>query len=126
MRFGSQGLSKAFIEFVCLRSSTLRGKLNDLEDCFPSSLTELNLESCVLTKDPSHELECLPYLKELRLRQAPYLGKEMHFFSTEGFVQLQFLQLHEMVLEEWSVQEGAITSLNLFLKMCRSPLCVSL
>ncbi|PIA32826.1 hypothetical protein AQUCO_04300035v1, partial [Aquilegia coerulea] len=58
-------------------------------------LTKLDLEGCVLVEDPSHVLEGLPNLMELRIRNGSYIGKEM-LFSAQGFKQLQFIQLHEL------------------------------
>ncbi|KAF5187061.1 Disease resistance protein, partial [Thalictrum thalictroides] len=114
LELGRLGLSKAFIEFNCLRSLTLRGKelvSDKLQNCFPSSLIVLNLEGCALEEDPSNVLEKLPNLKELRIRFASYMGKGL-LFSAEGFGRLEFLQLHQLVLEEWVVEDYAMATLK--------------
>ncbi|KAL5731558.1 hypothetical protein ACHQM5_004277 [Ranunculus cassubicifolius] len=113
MQLGKIGLAQACIKFDCLRSLTLRGGLSSyvLQDCFPSSLIELNLEGCSLRNDPSQVLGILPNLNELRVRCASYIGKVLHF-SANGFPQLQFLELHELTMEEWTVENGSMASLK--------------
>ncbi|KAL5716659.1 hypothetical protein ACHQM5_009794 [Ranunculus cassubicifolius] len=49
-----------------------------------------------------------------------YTGKIM-LFSAHGFENLQFLQLYELPLEEWIVEEGAMASLkHLILSHCKN------
>ncbi|KAL5705249.1 hypothetical protein ACHQM5_023579 [Ranunculus cassubicifolius] len=121
-KLGEKGLSKAFVEFDHLRSLTLRGELEteNLKYCFPSSLTVLNLEGCLLETDPSDVLGNLTNLEELRICIASYMGKRMSF-SDKGFSQLKFLQLQELPLEEWVVQDGAMPQLkHLMIGECQS------
>ncbi|PIA62974.1 hypothetical protein AQUCO_00200769v1 [Aquilegia coerulea] len=111
-----EGLANYFVEFDCLRSLRLYEKLalgnEKLQNCFPSSLTELNLERCQLRHDPSAVLASLPKVRELCLGVSSYVGREM-IFSAKGFVHLRFLQLHKLEnFEEWRVEDGAMPNLK--------------
>ncbi|KAF5179115.1 Disease resistance protein rpp13 [Thalictrum thalictroides] len=100
---------------LSLRTLTLHGELEGWRElpphCFPSSLTELVLESSALREDPSSVLESLPMLKELRLRYGSYIGKNM-VFSAKGFELLEFLELVDMLLVDWTVEDGAMPNLR--------------
>ncbi|PIA25307.1 hypothetical protein AQUCO_11800007v1 [Aquilegia coerulea] len=100
---------------LSLRTLTLHGELEGWRElpphCFPSSLTELVLESSALQDDPSSVLESLPMLRELRLRYGSYIGKTM-VFSAKGFELLEFLELVDMLVEDWTVEDGAMPNLR--------------
>ncbi|KAH9722464.1 putative disease resistance protein [Citrus sinensis] len=120
-RTGYDGITNTtipmFIDFsnhVHLYKLHLTGFLRQLSDVqnFPPNLTELSLQYCFLTEDPLKELEKLPNLRALKLKQSSYLGKEM-VSSSGGFSQLQFLKLSNLFyLERWRIEEGAMCNLR--------------
>ncbi|XXG72335.1 hypothetical protein AAC387_Pa07g1462 [Persea americana] len=92
----------------------LRGqleKLPALQDIAPC-LTKLVLFDSRLPEDPMAVLEKLPKLQLLRLLNGSYLGKKM-CCSSQGFPVLAILEINWCEeLEEWIVEEGAISNLR--------------
>ena len=79
---------------------------------FSSNLVKLDLRRTCLEEDPMPILEKLPNLKILRLIESTFSRKDM-VCSEGGFHLLQFLLLERLYsLEEWRVEEGAMSSLN--------------
>ncbi|KAF8403454.1 hypothetical protein HHK36_011558 [Tetracentron sinense] len=87
----------------------------------PPSLSTLSLKWSELEQDWMSTMENLPNLRTLLLDDYSYTGKEM-ICSTKGFSQLEFLSLQGMdKLEEWRVEEGAMSSLReLMIFECRN------
>ncbi|XP_062083751.1 putative disease resistance protein At1g50180 [Humulus lupulus] len=83
-------------------------------------LVELELRGCFLKDDPMPILEKLSSLRVLYLWKNSYVGNEM-VCSKGGFPRLESLWIMDLSsLEEWKVEEGALSSLH-FLKItgCR-------
>ncbi|CAK9148765.1 unnamed protein product [Ilex paraguariensis] len=97
-----------------LSSIYLVGKLvnPDIVHHFPESLTEITLSLSGLRGDPMPNLEKLPDLRILRLHAGSYCGRKM-VCSSRGFPLLRILKLWKLEeLEEWTVEEGALTILK--------------
>ncbi|XP_058103497.1 putative disease resistance protein At1g50180 [Magnolia sinica] len=92
----------------------LDGRIARLPDLceLPPNLTKLSLRLCELRQDPFPTLEKLRSLRILRLRIDSFVGKEM-VCSMGGFLLLESLELKGLgELQEWKVEEGAVTSLK--------------
>lgn len=86
-------------------------KLPELHE-FPPNLTHLSLNGSFLMHDPMVILEKLPHLKILNLWHETFMGNGM-VCSAEGFPQLKELGLWGFNnLEEWKLEEGALSSLR--------------
>ncbi|XP_078152581.1 inactive disease susceptibility protein LOV1-like [Carex rostrata] len=87
---------------------------------FPPNLTKLTLTKSGLKEDPMPILERLQVLKFLSLQDGAYIGKQM-VCSTNGFPQLQFLELSKLEnLEIWVVGWKALLKLSILrLVHCR-------
>ncbi|XP_078159188.1 putative disease resistance protein At1g59780 [Carex rostrata] len=79
---------------------------------FPPNLTKLTLTNSGLKEDPMPTLERLEALKFLSLQDGAYTGTQM-VCSTEGFPQLQFLELTKLEnLENWELKWRAMPRLT--------------
>ncbi|XP_062083792.1 probable disease resistance protein RF9 [Humulus lupulus] len=79
---------------------------------FSPNLTKLELRRCNLKNDPMPTLEKLSSLRVLSLGDNSFVGVEM-VCSKGGFPQLESLQISDLnELEEWKVEEGALSSLR--------------
>ncbi|KAK9931319.1 hypothetical protein M0R45_018597 [Rubus argutus] len=101
---------------------TLLGSTLELPKEFHSysNLTKLDLWKCHLKDDQMAKLEKLPNLKSLGL-WAGSLGEntKLLVFSNGSFPRLQFLELFNLEITEWRVEEGAMPSLcRLEIKYC--------
>ncbi|RWR75241.1 putative disease resistance protein [Cinnamomum micranthum f. kanehirae] len=101
---------KSFAPHSHLYKMYLDGQIERLPD-FPPNLAKLTLCDSQLKQDAIAILEKLPHLRILRLQGGSYCSKKM-IFSSEGFPQLEYLQLEGLDLEEWIVEEGAMSSLK--------------
>ncbi|KAJ9178341.1 hypothetical protein P3X46_010232 [Hevea brasiliensis] len=93
---------QSLVEHVDLSNIYLVGKLKNqhLVSALPRSLIDLTLSASGLVEDPMQTLAKLPNLRIVRL-----------FFG--GFPKLEVLKFWELeLLEEWNVEEGALTSLK--------------
>ncbi|XP_039119900.1 probable disease resistance protein RF45 [Dioscorea cayenensis subsp. rotundata] len=104
----------AFSNQHCLKKLFLSGSSNRKQllpyDVFPQQLVDLQLSYSNLEQDPMATLEKLPCLKYLYLYDA-YRGKEM-ICSATGFPQLLSLQILGRELEEWKIEEKAMSCLK--------------
>ncbi|XXG51498.1 hypothetical protein AAC387_Pa03g0047 [Persea americana] len=110
IRGGSISSLKSFAHQSHLYKMYLDGQIEKLPD-FPPNLAKLTLSNSQLKQDAIAILEKLPHLRILILRGGSYCSKQM-ICSSEGFPQLEFLELKALVLEEWIVEEGAMSSLK--------------
>lgn len=97
-----------------LQKLSLNGKIKKLPDPrdFPRNLLKLTLHNSHLQKESIAKLERLPNLKMLTLGEGAYNWPELSF-NAEGFSQLRVLRLVLLKeLEEWTVQEKAMRSLE--------------
>lgn len=97
-----------------LQKLSLNGKIKKLPDPrdFPPNLLKLTLHNSHLQKESIAKLERLPNLKMLTLGEGAYNWPELSF-NAEGFSQLRVLRLVLLKeLEEWTVQEKAMRSLE--------------
>ncbi|KAI3890805.1 hypothetical protein MKX03_007418 [Papaver bracteatum] len=79
---------------------------------FPPNLHKLTLMNSHMENDPMVILEKLPNLEILMLHYNSYVGKKL-VCSQEGFPRLQLLKLCGLMrLEEWTVEEGALSCLT--------------
>ncbi|RWR75240.1 putative disease resistance protein [Cinnamomum micranthum f. kanehirae] len=101
---------KSFAHHSHLYKMFLTGQIEKLPD-FPPNLAKLTLARSQLKQDAIAILEKLPHLRILRLYKGSYCSKKM-IFSSEGFPQLEYLRLEDLDLEEWIVEEGAMSSLK--------------
>ncbi|XP_039118719.1 disease resistance protein RPP8-like [Dioscorea cayenensis subsp. rotundata] len=111
----SDNIITAFSNQHCLKKLRLNGSLNSKQlphnDVFPQQLVELRLLGSGLEQDPMATLEKLPCLKYLKLFSA-YRGKQM-ICSATGFPQLLSLEIqHLNELEEWKIEEKAMSCLK--------------
>ncbi|XXG51500.1 hypothetical protein AAC387_Pa03g0049 [Persea americana] len=111
---------KSFANHLHLYKMYLCGQIEKLPD-FRPYLAKLSLYNSQLEQDAIAIIEKLPHLQILRLGKGSYCSKQL-ICSSEGFPQLKFLQLAELDLEEWIVEEGAMPSL----KSVRVYTCVHL
>ncbi|RZC81590.1 hypothetical protein C5167_044163 [Papaver somniferum] len=99
----------------------LKGKIHDWpgRNSFPPKLCKLNLEWSWIVDDPMPILENLPSLTFLHLGYVSSLSKKMVCLRG-GFGCLQTLKMVSLEnLEEWIIEEGALTSLrNLEINGC--------
>eukprot|EP00268_Persea_americana_P045903 TRINITY_DN4704_c0_g2_i1.p1 TRINITY_DN4704_c0_g2~~TRINITY_DN4704_c0_g2_i1.p1 ORF type:complete len:842 (+),score=93.30 TRINITY_DN4704_c0_g2_i1:207-2732(+) len=102
--------SMSFAHHLHLYKMYLCGQIEKLPD-FPPYLAKLSLYNSQLEQDAIAIIEKLPHLQILRLGKGSYCSKQL-ICSSEGFPQLKFLQLAELDLEEWIVEEGAMPSLK--------------
>ncbi|TXG61723.1 hypothetical protein EZV62_013086 [Acer yangbiense] len=77
----------------------------------PPNLRNLTLSMPQLTCDPMPVLGKLPHLNRLRLFDDSYTGKQITCLSG-GFPKLCLLNLWKPLLQDWTVEEGAIPCLN--------------
>ncbi|GKA60500.1 putative disease resistance RPP13-like protein 2 [Tanacetum coccineum] len=86
-------------------------KLPDLNE-FPPTVKVLTLSISRLNNDPMETLEQLPCLIVLRLLGDSFTGKRM-VCHRKGFQKLEVLKLWKLTgLEEWDVEDEAMTSLK--------------
>ncbi|KAI3880284.1 hypothetical protein MKW92_040313 [Papaver armeniacum] len=102
----------------CLNKLHLNGRLSlekltdNTEFWFPPNLHKLTLMNSHMENDPMVILEKLPNLEILMLHYNSYVGKKL-VCSQEGFPRLQLLKLCGLMrLEEWTVEEGALSRLT--------------
>ncbi|KAL5566431.1 hypothetical protein UlMin_029595 [Ulmus minor] len=90
----------------------LHGKLvNSLENIFFTNLVKLTMRRNFLEVDPMPILAKLSKLRILALNYNSYYGKKM-VCCKDGFPQLESLSIKELRnLEEWRVEEGALSKL---------------
>ncbi|PSR89810.1 Disease resistance protein [Actinidia chinensis var. chinensis] len=96
-----------------LSSIYLLGRLKNpiVVDSLPESLTEITLSVSELTEDPMPKLGKLRNLRILNLFARSYTGKIM-VCSSDSFPLLRVLNIWKLEeLEEWIVEEGALTIL---------------
>ncbi|PON70333.1 NB-ARC domain, LRR domain containing protein [Trema orientale] len=108
------------------RKLHLEGKITQLpEEQFVPLLTKLTLERTYLHNDPMETLAKLPELKILLLKHNAFEGNKM-VCSHNGFPRLEYLSLIALEqLEEWNVEEGALSSLsNLLIEDCYKLLTI--
>ncbi|KAL4386624.1 hypothetical protein GQ457_09G029700 [Hibiscus cannabinus] len=103
-----QGLSKLRLEGEITEDP--QGSHHVLK-CLPPCIVKLTLTSCFMKQDPMGVLEKLPCLRVLILEYNAYKGSKM-FCSANGFPQLHSLQLKNLGLEEWEIEEGAMPHLQ--------------
>ncbi|XP_039130847.1 putative disease resistance RPP13-like protein 3 [Dioscorea cayenensis subsp. rotundata] len=92
----------------------LRGPLEGLpnDNCMPTNLTKLTLESTRLQEDPLLMLGKLGNLQVLRLRYDAFVGREM-VCSEKGFPQLKVLELNSLLeLKLWRIEDESMPSLE--------------
>ncbi|KAK0596197.1 hypothetical protein LWI29_013525 [Acer saccharum] len=77
----------------------------------PPNLRKLTLSLSQLTCDPMPVLGKLPHLIRLRLFGDSYTGKQITCLSG-GFLKLRLLNLWKLLLQDWTVEEGAMPCLN--------------
>ncbi|KAH7688995.1 P-loop containing nucleoside triphosphate hydrolase protein [Dioscorea alata] len=85
---------------------------------FPINLTKIELHDSGLQEDPMPKLERLQYLVTLKFFGNVYLGENMAC-SAGGFPSLEYLFINGnsvLGLEEWSIEEGAMSKLT-FLRL---------
>ncbi|RWR84352.1 putative disease resistance protein [Cinnamomum micranthum f. kanehirae] len=99
-----------FTHHLYLYRMILDGRIEKLH-VLPPNLAELRLCESKLEQDVISTLEKLPHLKYLQLWWNSYDSKKM-FCSSGGFPRLEELELRDLPLEEWIVEEGAMPSLK--------------
>ncbi|XXG71013.1 hypothetical protein AAC387_Pa07g0361 [Persea americana] len=99
-----------FTHHLDLYKIYLNGSIKKLPE-LPPNLVQLYLERSELEQDAISTLEKLQHLKILKLDFRSYLGEKM-ISSPGGFPRLELLELSQLPLEEWIVQEGAMISLK--------------
>lgn len=100
--------TRAFPNLETVKSIKLEGKwscwklfIDNVK--FPPNVTKLTLTNYGLKEDPMPGLEHLQALKSLNLQDGAYTGNQI-ICSSDGFPQLQFLELKKLEnLENWRV-----------------------
>ncbi|RWR97709.1 putative disease resistance protein [Cinnamomum micranthum f. kanehirae] len=99
-----------FTHHLDLYKIYLCGSIKKLQE-LPPNLVQLHLYGSELEQDVISTLEKLQHLKILRLYLGSYLSTRM-ICSPGGFPRLELLELSQLPLEEWIVEEGAMKSLK--------------
>ncbi|XXG70996.1 hypothetical protein AAC387_Pa07g0349 [Persea americana] len=99
-----------FTHHLGLYKIYLCGSIKKLPE-LPPNLVQLYLYGSELEQDVISTLETLQHLKILRFYLGSYLSKQM-ICSPGGFPQLELLELSQLPLGEWIVEEGAMISLK--------------